>query len=38
MAILEVKNLGLSLSDGKRLLDNVSLSLERGQVLGQENR
>ena len=34
MAILEVKNLGLSLSDGKRLLDNVSLSLERGQVFG----
>ena len=34
MAILEVKNLGLSLSDGKRLLDNVSLSLEKGQVLG----
>lgn len=34
MAILEIKNLGLSLADGKRLLDNVSLSLEKGQILG----
>ncbi len=34
MALLEIRHLGLSLSNGRRLLDNVSLSLEKGQILG----
>ncbi len=34
MALLEIRHLGLRLSDGRRLLDKVSLSLEKGQILG----
>lgn len=34
MALLEIRHLGLKLSDGRRLLDDVSLSLEKGEILG----
>ena len=34
MALLVIRHLVLKLSDGRRLLDDVSLSLEKGEILG----